>query len=371
MKFSKLLSSLRPYVAGEQPKDKKFIKLNTNENAYPPSPKVAEALRGIDAAELRLYPDPDASELKLALSKKHGVSAENIFTGNGSDEVLGFCFPAFFDRKDCCGTTDNKNITPPVLFPDVTYSFYPVYANLYEIPYETVRLREDYGICADGYKGVRCQGIIIANPNAPTGIAMKKDEIESIIRENAGIPVIIDEAYADFCEYSTVGLTKRYDNLLVVRTFSKSYSLAGLRCGYAVGAKPTIEALDIIKNSFNSYTLDRLAIKIASAALKDEGYYDMINERIINIRDKTADELKKNGFTVLPSSANFVFIKKDGVRGKELFLALREKGILTRRFEGVRTEDFIRVTVGTEEEMRIFTKAICEAARTLQKANNA
>ncbi|MDR3263922.1 MAG: aminotransferase class I/II-fold pyridoxal phosphate-dependent enzyme [Clostridiales bacterium] len=363
MKFSKLLATLKPYVAGEQPKDKKYIKLNTNENAYPPSPGTADVLKNFDTSELRLYPDPDASELKAALAKRHGVLPQNIFTGNGSDEVLGFCFPAFFDRKDCCGDTKGENKTPPVLFPDVTYSFYPVYANLYEIPYQTIPLKDDYTIDPKDYKNRDCQGIIIANPNAPTGIALKPYALEEIIAANRDKVVIIDEAYVDFCSYSLISAIKRYDNLLIIRTFSKSYSLAGARCGYAVGQKPLIDALDTVKNSFNSYTLDRITQKIALVSCNDGGYYDMINERIINIRDDTAQKLRKEGFSVLNSSANFIFIKKTGVSGERLYTALREKGILTRYFDGARTRDFVRVTIGTEEEMRIFLQKIKEIVK--------
>jgi histidinol-phosphate/aromatic aminotransferase/cobyric acid decarboxylase-like protein len=435
MEFSKLLKALTPYVAGEQPKDKKYIKLNTNENAYPPSRSVEEVLRTFDIGKLRLYPDPECMELKEALAEKYGAEPQNIFVGNGSDEILGFCFPAFFDADGA-----------PVLFPDVTYSFYPVYADLFKIPYRTPRLNDDYTINVDDYipqnprrVGVRNngsalqeipkssdaktdkgmiktdddipqnprrvggkddnytvktdgsvsykaaesgspasydrgtnsssvsrgaaesggnQGVIIANPNAPTGILLPVEGIRKILEKNPGRVVIVDEAYADFSGVSVVPLTKKYENLLVVRTFSKSYSLAGIRCGYAIGQKPLIDALNVVKNSFNSYTLDSLTIKIASAACKDGGYYDMINERIINIRDKAAGFLREIGFTVLNSSSNFLFVKRDGTGGEYLFSELRKNGILTRHFKGGRTEDFIRVTVGTERETEEFLKAI-------------
>jgi histidinol-phosphate aminotransferase len=349
MEFSKLLKTLNPYTAGEQPKDKKYVKLNTNENAYPPSPKVAEVLRTFDAAALVRYPDPEASELREALAEKYGAETENIFVGNGSDEILGFCFPAFFDADGA-----------PVLFPDVTYSFYPVYADLYKIPYKTPRLNDAYGINIADYISPPGggQGIIIANPNAPTGILLSVAEIQKILEGNLSTVVIIDEAYADFSGVSVVPLTKKYENLLVVRTFSKSYSLAGIRCGYAIGQKPLIDALNTIKNSFNSYTLDSLTIKIAVAACKDAEYYDMINERIINIRGKAADDLRKIGFTVLDSSSNFLFVKKEGIDGEYLFSELRKKGILTRRFVGERTGEFIRVTVGTERETEEFLNEI-------------
>ncbi|MDR1939855.1 MAG: aminotransferase class I/II-fold pyridoxal phosphate-dependent enzyme [Clostridiales bacterium] len=373
MKFSKLLPTLKPYVAGEQPKDRSYIKLNTNENPYPPSPLVKKAIRDFDADSLRLYPDPDASELKAALAKKHGVSSGNIFVGNGSDEVLGFCFPAFFDRRDCRSAdgADGQSAsdgerrlaavadkTPPILFPDVTYSFYPVYANMYEIPYERVPLRDDYTVDIGGYSGRPRQGVIIANPNAPTGIALEIARIEELIAANSDALVLIDEAYADFWGYSAVPLVAKYQNLLVVRTFSKSYSLAGIRCGYAVGQKPLIAALETVKNSFNSYTLDAVTQKAALAACADGEYYDMINERVVNVRDALSLELRQNGFTVLKSDANFIFVKKDGFSGLELFSALRDKGVLVRHFAGERTGDFIRVTVGTSADCRVFADEI-------------
>ncbi|MDR3293965.1 MAG: histidinol-phosphate transaminase [Clostridiales bacterium] len=351
MRYSKLISVLKPYTAGEQPKDKKYIKLNTNENAYPPSPAVKEAIGAVDYAELRLYPDPEATELCGALAQKHGVLSENIFTGNGSDEVLGFCFPAFFDRKEIGGV--------PVLFADVTYSFYPVYANLYQIPYEVVPLKEDYTVDIEDYAAKKNQGILLCNPNAPTGIAVPTEGIERLVKADRERLVLVDEAYADFGGVSAVPLTKKYDNLLVVRTFSKGASLAGIRCGYAVGAAGLIRALQTVKNSFNSYTLDKLTQKIAIAACKDTAYYDMINERISNIRDKASETLRKKGFTVLPSSSNFIFLKKDGIGGKELFLGLRERGVLVRYFAGARTGDFIRVTIGTEDETEIFIRTLC------------
>jgi histidinol-phosphate aminotransferase len=366
--LSKLLKTLIPYTAGEQPKGKTYIKLNTNENAYPPSPRVAEVLSGFDAEKLRLYPDPECAELRGALAEKYGVEPRNIFVGNGSDEILGFCFPAFFD-------TDGA----PILFPDVTYSFYPVYANLYRIPYKTPRLNDDYTINIDDYmpknpqengtenggtiprkntENDGCQGIIIANPNAPTGILLSVESIRKILEKNPEKVVIIDEAYADFSGVSVVPLIKKYENLLVVRTFSKSYSLAGIRCGYAVGQQPLIDALNVVKNSFNSYTLDSLTLKIAAAACKDGEYYDMINERIINIRDAAAAKLREGGFTVLNSSSNFLFVKKDGISGEYLFSELKKNGILARRFAGGRTEDFIRVTIGTDAETEKFLNRI-------------
>ncbi|MDR2047479.1 MAG: aminotransferase class I/II-fold pyridoxal phosphate-dependent enzyme [Clostridiales bacterium] len=353
MKFSELLKGLTPYTAGEQPKNKKYIKLNTNENAYPPSPSVRGVLAAFDADALRLYPDPDASELKLTLAERYGLSPENIFTGNGSDEILGFCFPAFFDRE-----------SPPVLFPDVTYSFYPVYAALYGIPYKTPPLRADYTVDAACYSPLvsPSQGVIIANPNAPTGIALPLYGIEEILVQNRETVVIVDEAYAEFGGVTAMPLIDEYDNLLVVRTFSKAYSLAGIRCGYAVGQKPLIDALGVIKNSFNSYTLDSLTIKIAAAACRDMEYYDMINERIANIRDGAARRLRADGFTVLDSAANFLFLKKDGVCGERLFSALKERGILTRHFKGSRTSDFIRATVGTDTETEVFCGAVKEIA---------
>ena len=344
----------------------------------------------IDTDLLRLYPDPNAGELKEALSRQLCVKSDNIFVGNGSDEVLGFCFPAFFDRASC----DAADPTPPVVFPDVTYSFYKVYASLYEIPYETIPLKEDYTVDPGAYipsdeseiSGLsslgsqdsgavlgsqallelidkrlasrKNQGVIIANPNAPTGIALPAEDIERIINGNPGRLVLVDEAYADFNKFSVVPLTLKYDNLLVVRTFSKSYALAGIRCGYAVGNKALIDALEIVKNSFNSYTLDKISQKIAAASCEDAGYYDMINERIINIRDASKSALRALGFTVLDSAANFLFVGRQGLDGEFLFKKLRERGILTRHFPGPRTGGFIRVTVGTDAEMEELLNAL-------------
>jgi len=354
--------NLSPYVPGEQPKDRQFIKLNTNENPYPPSPKVIEAIQKAAGERLRLYPDPECTELREAAATRYGVKVEQVFAGNGSDEILAFAFGAFFES----GEKSPSMAAQPILFPDITYSFYPVYAGLWNVPYRTIPLCEDFTVNADNYK-IPCGGVIIPNPNAPTGIALTLDEILSLAgyMETQNKMMIIDEAYIVFGSVMDNGLSavshiNDYPNLLTVHTLSKSASLAGLRVGFAIGSEKLIEGLCRIRDSFNSYTLDRLALAGAAAAVTDKIYYDEINRRVIATRDRTAESLRNMGFNVLPSSANFLFIKARNVSGKDLFAALREKGILARHFNKERIADYLRVSIGTDEEMDAFLAACRE-----------
>jgi histidinol-phosphate aminotransferase len=349
---------LSPYVPGEQPRDRKFIKLNTNENPYPPSPKVAEAIEAVlgdKTGALRLYPDPACTELREALARRYGVRPEQVFAGNGSDEILAFAFGAFFE-----GAGDPSG-AGPVLFPDITYSFYPVYAELWNIPFRTVPLAEDFSVNAGDYR-VSAGGVIFPNPNAPTGRALPSRAIESILEyhaEKAGI-VIIDEAYAAFGAESMVPFINEYPNLLTVHTLSKSASLAGLRIGFAIGNEELIEGLCRIRDSFNSYTVDRLAQAGAAAAVSDAAYYEKINRRVCAARERVSAALTGLGFTVIPSSANFIFARPPGISGADFFIRLRERGILARHFDKPRISDFLRISMGAEDDMDELLKACRE-----------
>ena len=346
--LSKLARSLSPYVPGEQPKDKQYIKLNTNESPYPPSEKVAEAISG-EIGKLRLYPDPEATALREVLARYYGLEAEQVFVGNGSDEVLAFAYPAFF--------TGGR-----VLFPNITYSFYPVYAGLFNTAYKEIPLRENFEIDPSDYlpKGERPAGILIPNPNAPTGRLLSLSELEVIIAGNPETVVLVDEAYIDFGGDSAACLVEKYDNLLVVMTLSKSRSLAGLRVGFALGNKALIAALNTVKNSFNSYTLDRLAQAGAMAAMADEAYFQETRKKIMATRARVADRLSEMGFLVIPSAANFLFASHKHKAAEDLFEALRSGGILVRYFKKPLIADFLRITIGTDEEMEAFLKVIGE-----------
>jgi len=335
--------NLSPYTPGEQPKDRQFIKLNTNENPYPPSPKVIEALQKAANERLRLYPDPQCGEFREAVAARYGVKPEQVFAGNGSDEILAFAFGAFF----ASGEKAEK-----ILFPDITYSFYPVYADLWDIPYRTVPLSEDFTINAAGYK-IPSGGLVIPNPNAPTGVAFPLDDILSLAEylEKQEKVFMVDEAYIAFGAQTAVPHINKHPNLLTVHTLSKSASLAGLRVGFAIGDENLIEGLCRIRDSFNSYTLDRLALAGGAAAVSDAAYYDAINRRVIATRERTAESLRGLGFSVLPSAANFIFVKPPHISGANLFAALREKGILVRHFNKNRIADFVRISIGTDEDM--------------------
>jgi len=343
--WSKTTSDIKPYVPGEQPRDKKYIKLNTNENPYPPSPKVLEAIRRETSADIRLYPDPYATALKNAIARFYQVRCDEVFVGNGSDEVLAFCFPAFFNPGDT------------VSFPDISYSFFPVYSRLFGVKYETVSLTDDFLVPFDDFpSGVR--GILIPNPNTPTGIAAGIDAIERILRRFPDTLVIVDEAYVDFGACSLVPLIGKYDNLLVIQTFSKSRCLAGLRVGYAIGNSGLIEALERVKNSFNSYTIGRIAQKAAEAAIDDKEYYYQTLKRIINTREYTAQELERLGFAVVPSKSNFLFASHRDIAGEELFIKLKQEGILVRHFKIPRIENWLRISIGTDDDMAVLIEKL-------------
>lgn len=338
--FSGKYKGLTPYVPGEQPQNKQFIKLNTNESPFPPSPMVLGAVNGA-VEKLRLYPEPNNRLLERAFADYFDVLEENVFVGNGSDEVLAFIFQAFFDKE-------NK-----VAFPDITYGFYPVYSQLFDVGAIEIPLKNDFTVDLSAFKKTS-RAVVLANPNAPTGIAISAKEVEKLVASNAQRLVVIDEAYVDFGGESVVGLIKKYDNLIVVQTLSKSHALAGGRVGVALANAELIKDIKAIKFSFNSYNVDRLSEAAAIAALADKEYFKRCCNNIADVREYVSAELKALGFKVLPSSANFVFAKVDGVSGEELYEKLRAEGILVRRFEKPRIKDFLRITIGTREQMTIL-----------------
>lgn len=349
--WSKVVNDLTPYVPGEQPKIANLIKLNTNENPYPPSPKALAAIRaeqGEDAARLRLYPDPNADLLKQAIGQRYAVSPQQVFVGNGSDEVLAHAFLALLKHD------------APILFPDITYSFYPVYCGLYDIAYETVPLAADFSIDPADYTGRRNGGIIFPNPNAPTGRLLPLDAIARIAEANPDSVVVVDEAYIDFGGESAISLLSRFDNLLVIHTLSKSRSLAGLRVGYAIGHPALIEGLERVKNSFNSYPLDRLAIAGSVAAIEDEPYFQACCQKVIATRDTLSANLARQGFEVLPSAANFIFVRHPGHDAATLAKSLRERNIIVRHFKLPRIDQFLRITIGTDDECQALVTALAE-----------
>lgn len=330
-----------PYTPGEQPDREKMVKLNTNENPYPPSPDALRALEGFDTDRLRLYPDPTASVLTEALADYYKVRKEQVFVGVGSDDVLAMAFLTFF------------NSGKPILFPDITYSFYPVWSEEFRIPYKTVPLDEQFRIVKEDYYQEN-GGVIFPNPNAPTGLVLGLDEIEDIVCHNQDAVVIVDEAYVDFGAESVLPLTDKYDNLLVVQTFSKSRSLAGMRIGFAVGSPLLIRYLNDVKYSFNSYTMNQTSILYGAAAVKDEAYFREATGRIMRTRERAKEVLKEMGFIVTDSKANFLFITHPQYRAKELFEALKKEDIYVRYFSLPRIDNHLRVTVGTDEQMEIF-----------------
>ena len=347
------IKEIEPYTPGEQPKDKKYIKLNTNENPYPPSAKVIEKIKSMNLEDLKLYPDPDVMELAKVIAEYFSnkindkVTHKQVFIGNGSDEVLAFIFMTFFNPGD------------KVYYPDITYSFYPVYADLFNVKEVKIPLNDSFEIEIQKYFGLDGH-IIITNPNAPTSIALKSDEIEEIVKNNPNQLVIIDEAYVDFGAESAVKLINKYDNVLVVQTFSKSRSMAGIRLGYALGSENIIEGLNRLKFSFNSYTIDRISIEAGIESFKDDEYFEKTNAKIIQTREKTVEKLKKLGFKVLNSSANFIFISHNKVFAGDLYKQLKENGVLVRYFAKDRIDNYLRVTIGTDEEMRIFIEKLEE-----------
>jgi len=335
--WSRVTQQLTPYVPGEQPQIDGLVKLNTNENPYPPSPRALEAIRHATGESLRRYPDPDATAFKTAVARFHGVPADHVFAGNSSDEVLAHVFVGLL-KHDL-----------PLLFPDVTYSFYPVYCGLYGIDYRAVPLTDDLSIRVQDY-GQPNGGIIFPNPNAPTGRLLPLDDIEALLKANPDSVVVIDEAYVDFGGASAVPLVAAYPNLLVVQTLSKARSLAGLRVGYAIGQPHLIEGLERVKSSFNSYPLDRLAIAGATAAMEDTAYFDQTRRAVMASRARLTEQLTQLGFEVLPSAANFVFARHPSHDGAALLKALRERKVLVRHFKQPRIDQYLRISIGTDAE---------------------
>ena len=346
-RYESAIRRVTPYVPGEQPKEKNIIKLNTNENPYPPSPLVLAEKESMDMDIFRRYPDPAVSDLKNVIAQHLSVRPEQVFVGVGSDDVLSMCFLTYFNDPD-----------RPVLFPDITYSFYDVWAEMYRIPYRTVPLTADFRIDPADYT-VENGGIVIANPNAPTGILLPAEEVGKIVRNNSESLVIVDEAYVDFGGESMIPYLDRYPNLLVVQTFSKSRSLAGLRIGYAVGSEELIHALEDVKYSFNSYTMNAAAIRMGTASVKDETYFTEMCARIVKTREESAERFRSMGFTVLPSKTNFLFVSHK-VPAEKIFTELRERKIFVRYFKKPRIDNFLRITVGTPEQMDALFEALGE-----------
>lgn len=339
MSWENNIRKVVPYVAGEQPQNKNVIKLNTNECPYPPAPEVERVLHGFDACLLRKYPDPDVSELVAALAKRHGLSKEQVFVGVGSDDVLAMSFLTFFHSDK------------PILFPDITYSFYDVWADLYKIPYECQPLDENFRIRKEDYRRQN-GGIVIANPNAPTGVCEDPSFFEEIVKANPDSVVIVDEAYIDFGGESCVPLIEKYENLLVVQTFSKSRALAGLRIGYAMGSKKLIKYLYDVKFSFNSYTMNAVTIKAGVASVENEEYFKRVTEKIIETRENTKKRLTELDFIFPDSKTNFIFASHKRVPAQEIFDVLRQNEIYVRHWNKPRIENYLRISIGTDEEMK-------------------
>lgn len=351
--FTDRLSNLVPYVPGEQPQDKQYIKLNTNESPFPPSPGVSEAVHS-EIANLRLYSDPDCTALRAKMAESFGVDPEWVIISNGSDEILNFAFMAFADDKN------------PLAFPDITYGFYTVFADVNHIPYEEIPLMSDFSINPEDYTGLN-KTIVIANPNAPTGRYLPLCDVEKILQSNPDNIVIIDEAYIDFGGESAISLVKQYSNLFVTGTFSKSRSMAGIRLGFGIANPELIADINMIKYSTNPYNVDRLACAAGLAALEEQSYYDANCAVIIENRKWTENALKELGFEIIPSKTNFVFAKNDEIDGEKLYLSLKEKGVLIRHFNKERTKEYIRITIGTMEQMQILIQKIIEIKKEIKK----
>lgn len=339
------LRNIEPYVPGEQSAETDIVKINANENPYPPSPKVAEVIKNFDADKLRLYPNANATPLKQALADYYNVDIKNVFVGNGSDDVIAIVFQSVF----------NSNL--PIVYPDLTYSFYPVWCSLFNIKYKTYPVDEDFRIHVEDYKE-KNGGVIIPNPNAPTSIGEDLEFVERLMEYNQDSVVVIDEAYVDFGGISSVELTKKYENLLVTGTFSKSRSLAGLRIGFAIGSEKLISVLEAVKNSYNSYTVDSLSIAAGRASILDNEYFKSTCQKIINTRTRVTNEMRALGFKVLDSSTNFIFATKDDLCMKDLFEYLKTKKVFIRYFSVPRIENYVRISIGTDEEMDIFLKEV-------------
>ncbi len=344
--FSSRFASLEPYVPGEQPQDMSYIKLNTNESPFDPPKEVVPVIREA-ARSIRLYSDPESNELRQAIADYYGLEPENVMATNGSDEALNYAFMAFCDEEH------------PIVFPEITYGFYPVIAKLNNIPYETISLREDYTIDVREYEGIN-KNICIANPNAPTGIALSLEEVEQIVRTNPDNIIIIDEAYVDFGARSAVPLLYRYDNLLITQTFSKSRSLAGGRLGFILGAKDLIADMNTLRNASNPYNINRMTAKAGIVTLRENTYFKNSCQAIQFNRRYTSRALEALGFEILPSSANFLFIRSERIGGEELYLRLKEKGVLIRHFSDPKISDWNRVTIGTKVQMDKFLAKVEE-----------
>ncbi|MBE7057777.1 MAG: histidinol-phosphate transaminase [Ruminococcaceae bacterium] len=338
---------LEAYTPGEQPQDKKYIKLNTNESPFPPSKGVLEAVNQDAVSQLNLYPDPECKELRETIAKHYGVLAKNVFVGNGSDDILSFAFMAF------CGKNSNA------AFPDISYGFYRVYAELHGVPYVEIPLKSDFSVNAEDYIGIN-KNVFIANPNAPTGLTLSLEQISKICESNKDNIVLIDEAYVDFGAESSVNLTKKYDNLITVMTYSKSRSMAGARLGFAIASEAIIEDLNKIKYSTNPYSINRLTNLAGIAAIKDNDYYADNCKKIVEVREYTKSELEKLGFDFTDSKSNFIFAKNGKIDGETLYKKLKDKGILVRHFSKERIKDFVRITVGTKEQMDKLLDAVRE-----------
>lgn len=336
-----------PYVPGEQPKENDIIKLNTNENPYPPSPKAVEALKSFDCSRMRLYPDPNSDILVNSLAKRYKVKPSQVFVGVGSDDVISMAFLTFF------------NSDKPILFPDITYSFYDVWADVYKIPYKTMPLDDNFRINKTDYFQEN-GGIIFPNPNAPTGVYESNEMIEEIVKANKNSIVIIDEAYIDFGGESCIGLTEKYDNLLVVQTFSKSRSMAGMRIGYAIGNEKLIKYMNDVKFSINSYTMNHVTQVCGAAAVEDEEYFIETIKKITNVRENTKKELKKLGFTFTDSKSNFLFAAHDKVKAETIFNELKSRKIYVRYWNKPRINNYLRISIGTAEEMEKLISALKE-----------
>ena len=343
--WSEMAKRAWPYTPGEQPRDQVYIKLNTNECPYPPTPSLKKMT--FETEKLRLYPDPTVKTLREQIAERNQLKPEEVFIGNGSDEILAFSFMAFADQQH------------PISFADITYSFYPVYARIFQVPEQIVPLRENFELNLDDYEEA-AGPVIIANPNAPTGLALPPQRLEAFLKAHPDRLLIVDEAYVDFGAESMVPYIHQYDNLLVIQTFSKSRALAGARLGFAMGQKGLIEALDRIKNSFNSYTISRYSMQAGTAAMADETYFQWTRQQIMETRDALIPQLREKGFEVTDSKTNFLWMKKSGVAGESLYQGLRQRGILVRHFKNEAICDYIRVTIGTKEEMEKFKLALYE-----------
>lgn len=353
--LSTRFAGLEAYTPGEQPQDMQYIKLNTNESPYPPSPEVFEACNAEQVSKLQLYPDPEGKGLRQKLAALYGVEMENVFLSNGSDDILNFAFMAFCDQ------------THGAYFPEISYGFYPVYADLYQVPATQIPLQEDFTIQYTDY--CKKDGmVVIANPNAPTGLELSQQQIEQIIKSNPNQVVVIDEAYVDFGGTSCIPLVKKYDNLLVVQTFSKSRSMAGARLGFAIASKEIIEDLNKIKYSTNPYNINRLTLAIGEAAIDSNDYYMQNCNKIVQTRTKTIEALRSMGFTVLDSVANFIFAKTDQMNGAALYAGLKKKGVLVRHFGKEKIKDYVRITIGTDAQMEIFLQKVKEVLQEEGKA---